>query len=227
METWIIKILRIIYQSIKEILCPSKEICFSCREKSDSEVSLCKECISKLKYVSTVQELKVKPCGFIRCHSVTFYCGIIKDMILRLKYKGDFEAGEALAFLMYMKLQKINMNIDVVTYVPMFRKDEKRRGYNQSHYLAKEISRLGSLNTKKLLIKIKSTKDQIGLSSEERNENIKGCFKAVNLKHIENKSILLIDDVFTTGSTVSEAAKILKKAKCKEIIVLTVAKSTI
>ncbi|MHC1681670.1 MAG: ComF family protein [Clostridiaceae bacterium] len=227
MENGFIKNIKIIYESLKETLYPSKGICFSCKEESDNNISLCNKCISKLNYVTTEREFKINDNEILKCHTVTFYSGIIKEMILNLKYKGDFEAGEALAYLMNEKLKSIKIQIDYVTFIPMLKKDEKKRGFNQSNFLAKELCKLSKLQLKKTLLKIKSTKDQIGLSKDERMENIKGCFKITNEKYIKNKSILLVDDVLTTGSTVIEGVKILKQAKCNEIIVLTVAKSTV
>lgn len=226
MEYGFIKNLKILYESFKEILYPSRGICFNCKEDSDNNVSLCNKCISNLNYVSEIKELKLEDL-IIKCYCLTYYTGVIKEMILRLKYKSDFECGEALAFLMSDKLKKIDTSIDFITYIPMFKKDEKKRGFNQARYLAKEISKFSNLKIKDFLIKTKQTKDQIGLTKEERSKNIKGCFKAINENIVNNKIILLIDDVFTTGSTSIEGARILKEAGCKEIIVLTVAKSTI
>lgn len=227
MENGIIKNLKILYESIKETLYPTKGICFKCSEESDSNISLCNRCILNLNYSNTVNEYILENQYILKCYSVSFYSSVIKDMILKLKYKSNFEAGEALAYLMYNKLQKINSNIDFITYVPMFKKDEKKRGFNQSKYLAKEISKLANIEMRDFLIKTKNTKDQIGLSKEERNNNIKNCFQSIDKKMIKNKRILLIDDVITTGSTVVECVNMLKQANCKEIIVLTVAKSTV
>lgn len=227
MENGIIKNLKILYESVKETLYPSRGICFKCSEESDNNISLCSNCILNLNYSNTVNKYILENQDILKCYSVSFYSGVIKDMILKLKYKSNYEAGEALAYLMYNKLQKINSKIDYITYVPMFKKDEKKRGFNQSKYLAKELSKLANIKVKDFLIKIKVTKDQIGLSKEERNNNIKDCFQSINKNIIKDKRILLIDDVITTGSTVVECVNILNQDKFKEIIVLTVAKSTV
>lgn len=227
MENGFIKIVKVIWESLKEALFPTKGICFGCKEESNNSISLCNECIDKLNYATTEREFQVEDNEVLKCYSVTFYSGIIKEMILNLKYRSDFEAGEVLAFLMYKKIRDLDINIDFVTFIPMYKKDENKRGFNQSRFLAKELCKLSDLKLKETLLKTRSTKDQIGLSKEERNNNIKDCFKAINEEYIKDKRILLIDDVLTTGSTVIEAVKILKKSGCIEIIVLTVAKSTI
>lgn len=101
----------------------------------------------------------------------------------------------------------------------------KTRGYNQSFLIAKELSK--NLNIKLInncLYKTKNIIEQSKLNKEDRIQNIEGVYSLKDTKLIENKKILIFDDIFTTGSTVNECSKILLKASPKKIGILTIAK---
>ena len=114
---------------------------------------------------------------------------------------------------------------DVVTYVPMPKTREKERGYNQAKELAGEFCKLSKLPMLDLLTRKDDVVKQSTLSAKERKENIKDSFSAINKARIKGKDILIIDDVSTTGSTTSECANVLKKAKARSVCVLTVCKT--
>ncbi len=103
----------------------------------------------------------------------------------------------------------------------------KKRGYNQSEYLAKIISKNINVPIAHCLKKYMNTKDQIGLNGLERWLNVENSFKVYNEKCIKNKKVLLIDDVLTTGATSFYCANELKKRGAKEIFILTAAKSDV
>ena len=94
----------------------------------------------------------------------------------------------------------------------MRRKDINRRGYNQTKLIAKELAKLSGKPCKAFLKKTRDAKEQKTLSAKERRENMKDIFAACNIKSLYGRSVLIIDDVCTTGSTVSEAAKVLKES---------------
>lgn len=100
----------------------------------------------------------------------------------------------------------------------------KERGYNQSELIAKEIARfLPSIIYKKVLKKVKKNKRQSELKKEERKENVKNVYEIQNKQIIQNKKIILFDDIYTTGNTVNECSKVLKENGATEILVLTLA----
>lgn len=113
----------------------------------------------------------------------------------------------------------------IITYIPSRRSKRANRGYNQSELLAKAISDITPLPAIETLVKIGRTKEQTGLSKEERVKNIKKAFRSVNIKKINRKRIILIDDVFTSGATMNEAAKTLTEAGAKEVIGMVVART--
>ncbi|MCI8760296.1 MAG: ComF family protein [Clostridia bacterium] len=123
------------------------------------------------------------------------------------------------------KFFKILKCYDTIIPVPISKKRRKERGYNQSELIGKEIAKkVGIDYNSQCLFKTKNIVEQSKLNKEEREKNIQGVYKIEKTKLLENKKILLIDDIYTTGSTVNECSKTLKQANPKQIGVLTLAK---
>jgi len=131
-----------------------------------------------------------------------------------------------------------NFSDYILIPVPLERRKLKWRGFNQAEELGKELSKFfGIPLITNCLIKIKETLPQVELSDEERRENIKGAFLVKDKELIKNpegnplafygagKKILLVDDVYTTGSTMEECARVLKKAGAKEVIGIVIARA--
>lgn len=119
---------------------------------------------------------------------------------------------------------KIKMpEVDLVLPVPLHKKRLRHRGFNQSALLARHVAKRISIPLiTDCLVRVKDTVPQVGLHAKERKKNIKNAFEVRN-KCIEAKRLMLIDDVFTTGATVRECSKVLKKAGAKDIYVVTLA----
>ena len=118
-----------------------------------------------------------------------------------------------------------NKENSLLAPIPLSKSRERWRGFNQATLLANELSRflkIPLLNNN--LIKIKKTQPQVELKREQREENIKGAFKLKNPQKVRGKRIFLVDDVFTTGSTMEECARVLKKAGGKEVWGIVVAR---
>lgn len=121
-------------------------------------------------------------------------------------------------------MEKLDDNY-VIIPVPISKKRKRERGFNQSSIISKEIAKRFSMSLYlKALKKVKNNKPQSEKSALERKNNPKNCYKVINKHLIENKRIILVDDVFTTGSTVNECSRLLKESGAKEILVLTIAK---
>jgi competence protein ComFC len=163
----------------------------------------------------------------VACYSGAYYSGIVKELISRLKYRSDFKAGEALSIYMIQSINTNKLSFDLITYVPSTRKTLKKRGYNQSEFLAKIIG--DKINTKVvgILGKVRDTKDQIGLSGEERWNNLKDSYKVKKAECIRGKVILLVDDVITTGATGFFCAEDMLKSGAREVHILTAARSNV
>ena len=114
---------------------------------------------------------------------------------------------------------------DTIIPVPISKKRMKERGYNQSTLIAKELSKKIKIDLEiNCIIKVKNVKEQSKLNKEQREKNIQNVYELKNKQKIINKKILLIDDIYTTGSTVNECSKILGQGKTAQIDVLVVAR---
>ncbi len=112
----------------------------------------------------------------------------------------------------------------VLMPVPLVKFRERWRGFNQAALIASELSKFYKIPLFNNLIKIKQTQPQVELKREEREKNIKGVFTIKNPQEIQGKRIFLVDDVFTTGSTMEECARVLKKAGCREVWGIVIAR---
>lgn len=155
------------------------------------------------------------------------YDGDIRKLLLNYKFREKpYLYRSLIKFL--KKYQKTYLQFDfydIIIPVPISKNRIKTRGYNQSELIAKELS--NTLNIKsenKVLIKIKNNLQQSLLDKDSRTQNVQNVYKVTNYDKIFDKKILLIDDIYTTGSTLNECAKMLKKAGSKKIDIFTIAK---
>lgn len=218
--------LRYILDCILEVIYCGDNKCLICGEIIFDESYLCKSCMKKIKLCSDIFKIKKSETSF-ECISAAYYSKIIAELVLRLKYKSDFRCGEALALIMSRQLEKRNMKFDIITFVPCSEKALKKRGYNQSEFLARKIGRYFDVPVKRLLNKTLETKDQIGLDAEMRWKNLYGSFAVTRDNLIAYKNILLVDDVITTGATTFYCGMQLIKSGANSVKVLTAAKSKI
>lgn len=221
-----IKNLKFIWDCVLQVIYSDDEKCILCREELYEDKSICKKCEDTLKFCDDsfwIEKDKQK----CRCYSVSYYSGIMMELILRLKYRSDFKAGEIISGYMIKLIMKKDIKCDYIAYVPMTKISLKKRGYNQSKYLAKSVSEATGIQLIHCLQKVGQTKDQIGLTGDERWQNVKNSIKFINKKDIKNKKILLVDDVVTTGATALSCVYELKRNGAEEITVLTGAKSKV
>ena len=153
----------------------------------------------------------------------------IQKIIKAFKYRFIKDLEVPLGRLMIKYLNKIKDKIELGNYiilpVPLHKRKFNQRGYNQSELLAVQIAKfLSGKVVKECLLKTKSTKDQAQLKEGERIGNLKNVFVCQKPESVSGKNILLVDDVYTTGATMAECARILKEAGAKEIIGLTIAR---
>jgi competence protein ComFC len=210
----IIELLITLKDEVLDIIYPPKNSCIICESEF---VGLCPLCKSKIQKVKEDE-------GVL---SYGYYNGALKKLILEFKYKQNFVAGKILAEFLYDLIKNSNIEIDCIVFIPSSKKALKERGFNQCEYLAKEINKSLKVEIYKDLIKNKNIKEQKLLSKEDRFKNIKGAFSLKTNKNINNKRILLIDDVVTTGATLYECEKLLRENGASSIKMLTVAKSYI
>lgn len=209
------KTLKIIYKALLDIIYPLENRCIICGV--DEYVGLCPLCNSKIKRAKSVDNVI----------TYGFYGDVLKELILQFKYHKNFTAGDILSdFLVELILQN-NIKADIICYVPMTKKSKRKRGFNQCELIANYIGDKFNIPVSNSIKKIISTVEQKTLSKDERSKNIEGAFSIENSKEFFSKDIILIDDVITTGATINECIKILKRVGVKKITVLTIAKSNI
>lgn len=204
-----------------DILFPIK--CLCCKK---SNVWLCEGCFNEIKITQK------------RCQSTSFLNGLIiavdyedeliRKMLSKFKYSFIQEFKKPLGKLLIKKLKQLNnQSFDYIIPIPLFKRRELWRGFNQAELLAKEISKEFSIPVlNNLVFRDKNTSQQVGQKKKKREENLKNVFK-INPEFkdlVKNKRILLVDDVFTTGTTMEEVVKELNVIGVKEIWGLVVAK---
>ncbi len=157
---------------------------------------------------------------------------LTKKLIYQFKYQPYLkDLAETLASILIEHFIKTGKNTNeiwgnsVLIPVPLDKKKLKIRGYNQSEELAKELSKVLQIPViSDNLIKIKSTKPQMELTKEEREKNLEGVFAVSDTAKFTGKKVFLVDDVYTTGSTMQECAKILKESGAKSVCGICIAR---
>ena len=184
--------------------------CISCEKILTNEKHLCADCNAMINWLKG---------QLSNARAMAAYDGVWANIIHNYKYnKATYLAGP-LGFLM---ADMVDYEYDLIIPVPLHPKRLRERGYNQSALLAKRLAGLTGFRCDLLSLKrIKPTVDQVGLSKSERLENVKGAFES----NTGLGDVLLIDDVMTTGATVNECIKVLKKAGAARVDVLTLART--
>lgn len=171
------------------------------------------------------EDCQTIPPDFDNLRSHTLFTGPIREALHHLKYNNDIGLGEVLAHYLVETFQQQKWDADIVTAVPLSKRRLRSRGYNQAEELARPFAAMIHKPYMGNIVKrVVDTRSQIDLSAEERRENVYGAFYA-NSMFIKAKSVIIIDDVSTTGSTISECARALRKAGAREIHAITLARA--
>lgn len=177
---------------------------------------LCYKCIEK------------KP-EFSLHRSCGLYMGKLKDLILLFKYRKFKILGKKLAAYMSKSLaqeEALWRDLDAVLPIPLHKKRKRERGFNQSYELAKYIAENRGIEMlDRVLIKKINVPPQTSLPAEQRKINNKGAFEVKNPHRIRKKTLLLVDDVYTTGATIRECSLVLMKSGAKEVRAITLAQA--
>jgi competence protein ComFC len=153
------------------------------------------------------------------------YEGPIRHALHELKYRRNVALGEALAIHLTGYVRKLGWQVDIVVPVPLGRQRLKERGYNQAAQFAGPLAWYQGWKYEPRIIKrIRETRSQVGLSAAERKENISGAFRA-DPTLTTGKTVLLVDDVSTTGATMASCSEALLEADAKSVYALTLARA--
>ena len=205
-----IKIINIVIEALLDIIYPYDNKCIICGIEGFR--GICSRCKSDIKRFQEQEEII----------SYGYYGGVLKKLILNLKYHKSFIAGEVLADFLCQIIREKHLSIDYICYVPISKKSLKKRGFNQSERIASRLSEVVDIPVLDCIERVKNTKRLYNMNKINREKELKNGFSIKeNINLIKNKSIILIDDIFTTGSTVNEISKILKINGVNHICVFT------
>lgn len=208
---------------IAHLLYPWK--CVFC-ESVLKDTDICRECEEKLPY--TVGDSAMQKFPFIdKCVSPLYYKDKVRASVHRYKFGGCSAYSRRYAALMSNCVEN-NLDcrsIDVISWIPLSKKRLRQRGYDQARLLAEEIAAKTGLPCRQLLQKVKNNSAQsLTRDAKQRRENVAGVYALDDGADASGLRILLVDDVVTTGATISEAARILRKAGAKSVFGVTLAR---
>ena len=207
--------------SILSVLFPNR--CPYCNEIIKTNETECGGCREKFPTALYMKELDTGN----TCVSPFIYDGDVRDAIQSLKFRNGTFNAKSLSKRMCRAVRAAYKceDIDIVTSVPMYKASKRERGYNQAELLAREMARLLGKPYKELLKKTKKNRVQHELNGEQRKKNVIGVYSVRDGEIIKGKGILLVDDVCTTGSTLSECSRIMLECLPSDVMCVCAAET--
>lgn len=202
-------------------------ICDNCKKEIDKSLEIkknfCLKCggIFDGRVCPRCRETKF---AFEFNRSVYIYTNPIKNLIEEFKYRGIKKVADFMTVKMANLIEREYPEIDFLIPIPIHPTRKRERGFSQTELMVRKLSNFTGIPCDcRSLKRVKHTKVQANLSREERKENLKGAFKLSNVEKFRGRSILLVDDVMTTGTTMNEAAKMFKKHRTIKVYSITFA----
>lgn len=194
------------------LLYPPK--CVFCAELlRNEETDICSQCRTDLPRVAN----GIYGACFECCYAAYYYKGAVASSVKRFKFSGRSYYAEAYGRILSMLLLHKRVEFDVLTWVPISDQRAKQRGYRQSKLLAEAIAKELGQTAVQTLEKIRDNPAQSSVKKPaDRRKNVKDVYRAVSEEPLSGKRVLLVDDVITSGATLSECARTLKKGRRKE-----------
>lgn len=226
---------------------PNSLYCICCKKIIDDSRAyrLCDTCIGEIKWAN---RRVCRHCGkplsdmnpgeicfnckenaheFERGFTVCEYSEHARSIVFALKYGGRTDIASDIAMMMHdkMMMEKENVSYDVIIPVPMYKRKRLKRGFNQAALIAREFAKHENIKCEEYhLRRVRDSVPMRGLTPLERQSNIYGSFELTDYaKNLENKKVLIIDDIYTTGATLDEMAKLLRKVRVSSVDILTFA----
>lgn len=213
MNSYIKKLLSFIDDILFTVKCP---YCGKVIERTEYACDTCKTKFPKTAFTNYAV-------GGYETVSPFPYNGIFSDAVKRFKFGDNPKLSKQLAFPISAEIMKAFdiSKIDFITCVPMHKKNFRKRGYNQAELLAKECAEILEIEYLDTLEKFKENHFQHQLSGNKRAANVKGVYRVPDKSTVKDKNILIIDDIITTGNTLGECCRILKKSDCGNLYCAT------
>ncbi len=214
-----------VFSALLDLLFPPR--CVFCGKLlASGEREICSVCREDLPWLHGAEAERTGE-FFSLCVSPLRYQGKVRESIHRYKFKGIRGYGELYGSLVAGCVREhLAGRYDLITWVPLSDKRKRERGYDQAFLLAQAAAlELGDVAVETLRKK-RDTQAQSGLSEdEERRVNVLEAYECIEKGLVEGKRLLLVDDVITTGSTMSECARVLRTAGCAEVVCATLARA--
>ncbi len=203
-------------------------VCIHCGERiSKQNDFLCLDCLNKIEYLIPAL-VKAEASSYDYLVTIAKYRDVVVSIIHNLKFYNLSSISDFIAELIFKQIKKYKLILDVnlIIAVPLHSVRKRERGYNQASLIAQKLaSYIACDYSSDIIERVNNTLSQATLEHDKRQENISQAFKLKKNIDLKGKSVILLDDVFTTGSTVEECCKVLKKAEPEKIIVLTLGKA--
>lgn len=209
---------------IVQLIYPEPVKCVECRKVLEGcavEIGLCPECLSTLHLFTGKASVEIEGRYYDSVHGAALYDGQLKEWIHRLKYYGDRGIVFPLVEVLYRQYNGALW--DGIIPVPLHEERLQERGYNQALLLAQGLAMQLQLPCNDWLVRVKGTLPQNRLKVSERMANLHGAFALRNEAQVAGRNWLIFDDIFTTGSTVNEVARVLKEAGANSVGVYVLA----
>lgn len=222
-----------LWESILDLIFPKR--CVWCRRLGSY---LCENCFSKIEYIEkpicpVCQRQAIggkthpgcqKRLGLDGLVVAARYNGAVKKAIAKVKYRWEYDIGKLLADLIGNCIWKFDLPKDAVLVpVPLHLRRKRWRGFNQAEILTSLLCKRFGVDSAYVLKRVIDTGSQVGLSKDERLKNIQGAFALLDKTKVSGLDFILVDDVYTSGATLSECAKVLKRAGAKSVWAMAVA----
>lgn len=169
---------------------------------------------------------------YVKATAYGSYESGLRELIHLLKYDGVRPAANVLGRMLSEAIAPLQPHFAegpmLMVAVPLYTRKRRQRGFNQTELMARAAAKLDPsrrFELKPVLERTRETQSQIGLSRHQRRENLRGAFAVTRPQEIRGREVLLVDDVFTTGTTVSECARVLRRAGATKVYVATVART--
>ncbi len=195
-------------------------------EKSSKYDWICDNCLEKVVKFKRAELLHIRNIYYNKFIYIFEYRHIIRKLIIKYKFKqAPYISNFFSEFITKdKKIYRYLSFYDIIVPVPMSKEKRRKRGYNQTELIAKKVAKTIGISYKKLLYKKSGIATQSTLLRYSRSSNIRNAFYIKDYLEVKDKNIILLDDIFTTGATAYECAKVLKEAGAKDILVVVIAK---
>ena len=203
--------------------------CLGCHKE---DALCCQTCLETLKNLPLDYQAWDKQADFYFEHCyvcLDYHQDLVKNLIKNFKYHYLQNINNILVDVLVKQAKQLNLSTDtIITNIPLHPRKKKQRGFDQTYLLAQGVAQKLNLDYSPLLKRIKKTKTQAQLSKQERQENVSQAFvinRSGGCPSGDRRTIILIDDIATTGATLNQAAKVLKENGFEDIIALVLAKN--